>query len=107
MSLVPLWPFFHHGEKKMPPTRACCKGCVRHYMVEAKLWDLSDDLELDAIAKVVKREKITASFISCCLNFLNQCIYIEACTSVGSTRGEKSAFISHILGHRKPCIHAC
>src|ERR1700736_3151225 len=76
---------------KMPPTGAFCKGSVKHYMVESKLWDLSDDLKLDAIVKLVKGKKFTAgvSLISSCLNFLNHCIYIEACTSVGSTRGDK------------------
>jgi hypothetical protein len=30
----------------------------------------------------------------------------KACTSAGSIRGEKNAFIAHILGRNKVCIHA-
>ena len=69
-------------------------------MVESKLWDLSDDVKLDAIVKPVKGKKFTAgvSLISSCLNFLNHCIYIEACTSVGSTRGDKLSATSLAMG---------
>ena len=35
-------------------------------------------------------------------------IICEACASAGSVRGEKSAFIAHLLGrnNNKPCIYA-
>ena len=49
-------------------------------MTEAKLRDLSDDSELDAVAKAVKEKKLFTAgvlLISYCLNFLNQCIYIS------------------------------
>ena len=41
----------------MPPTiRYTVKVCVQHYATEAKLWDQSDDSELDAAASVVKEK---------------------------------------------------
>jgi hypothetical protein len=75
MSLNPLWPFFHRGEKQNASHhRAYCKGCVGHYMAEAKLRDPSDDSDLDAVAKAAKEKNLFiagASLISYCLNFLN------------------------------------
>ena len=57
MSPNPLWSFFHHGEKQNTSNyEAYCKGCVHHYVTEAKLQDQSDDSELDAAASVVKEK---------------------------------------------------
>ena len=57
MSLNPLWSFFHRGEKQNTSHyKAYCTGCVHHYVTEAKLWDQSDDSELDATASVVKEK---------------------------------------------------
>ena len=57
MLLNPLWSFFHRGEKQNTSHyKAYCKGCVHHYVTEAKLRDQSDDSELDATASVVKEK---------------------------------------------------
>jgi len=57
MSLNPLWPFFHCGDKQNNSHyKTYCKGCVQHYVIQAKLQDPSDDPKLDATAKVVKEK---------------------------------------------------
>ncbi|KAJ7784179.1 ribonuclease H-like domain-containing protein [Mycena metata] len=77
----PLAVFFHRGElqnKKMYYTY--CKACV---------------------AEELKRAGATSTT----LTQGNQA-FKDACTAVGSTRGEKNAWIAHILGGRIPCPYA-
>jgi hypothetical protein len=56
MSLNPFWPFFHCREKQNKcHYKSYSKGCVHHYVMEAKLQDVSDELEEpDAAAAVLK-----------------------------------------------------
>jgi hypothetical protein len=56
MSFNPLWPFFHHGEKQNKSHhKSYCKGCVHHYVMEAKLQEESNELEeLDVAVAVLK-----------------------------------------------------
>ncbi|KAJ7779844.1 ribonuclease H-like domain-containing protein [Mycena metata] len=77
----PLAVFFHRGElqnKKMYYTY--CKACV---------------------TEELKRAGATSTT----LTQGNQA-FKDACTTVGSTRGEKNAWIAHILGGRSPCPYA-
>ncbi|KAF9466987.1 ribonuclease H-like domain-containing protein [Collybia nuda] len=85
----PLWDYFHRGEKQNGTHfHTYCKGCVIHHQL---LQDDSEE-ELDAASQFNA----------------NQQKFQEACTAAGSTRGEKMAFIAHILGSRgiEPCAHA-
>ena len=111
MSLNPLWPFFHRGEKQNASHyRAYCKGCVGHYMAEAKLRDLSDDSELDAVAKVVKEKNLFtagALLISYCLNFLNQCTYISMYICRINQRREISIHWPHPWPWEAVCSRIC
>ena len=51
MSLNPLWPFFHRRDKQNNSHhKTYCKGCVQHYVTDAKL-QVPDDLELDAVGE--------------------------------------------------------
>src|ERR1700676_350724 len=68
MSLNPLWPFFHCRDKQNNSHhKTYCKGCIQHYVTDAKL-QVPNDPELDAAGIVVKEKNYFDA--GGCINFL-------------------------------------
>jgi len=103
MSATSLWPFFHRGEKQnLSHYTAFCKACVAHHKSILEKEELENGEELDAAEQLATEERIFKegkpnNTIPLCTLFL---ISFEACVLSGKTRGEKSAFVAHILGGR-------
>ncbi|KAJ7730528.1 ribonuclease H-like domain-containing protein [Mycena metata] len=87
MAENPLWDYFWHGAKQNSSMyMSYCKGCVA---VELQ--------KTGATASTLTQD--TAAFKAGEID-------VKACQAVGNTRGEKHAWIAHILGGKTPCPNA-
>ncbi|KZP16681.1 hypothetical protein FIBSPDRAFT_957763 [Athelia psychrophila] len=87
-----LWLFFHNSGVKQNAShwKVHCRSCVAYH--ERILEAATDDgLLLDAGTELLAK----------------QARFEAACKSAGSLRGEKSVFITHILGHEHSGNNAC
>ncbi|KZP27364.1 hypothetical protein FIBSPDRAFT_948639 [Athelia psychrophila] len=97
-NINPLWKFFHSTGVKQNTSHFIthCRACVHHYekILEDEADMAANGLILDAATELLAK----------------QARFEAACKSAGSQRGEKSIFISHILGNtrtkKSPCPHS-
>ncbi|KAF5343814.1 hypothetical protein D9758_016207 [Tetrapyrgos nigripes] len=96
VSTNPLWAFFHKGERKNSTQHETwCKACVKHYQ----------DLGAHTLEESIRNEDEATKYQR------REQAFIDACTMAGALRGEKTVFITHILGKRRsktcqPCPYA-
>jgi hypothetical protein len=106
-----LWRCFHKGEKQNASHySAYCKACVEHHKSDLETVELRRGEELDAAEQLATEERIFRD--GTVNNFLKYFAMIlirgKACRLTVKTRGEKSAFVAHILGGRgvPACLYA-
>jgi hypothetical protein len=109
--LASLWRLFHKGEKQnLVHFATYCKACVEHHTKQLLLEQGDDDLEMDDALQLERKKRIFKEGMQSSPElFSNHTTCLPACELTGSTRGERSAFIAHILGRRgtdKACPYA-
>jgi hypothetical protein len=93
----PLWDYFWRGAKQNSSMyMSYCKGCVAVEL--EKTGTVASTFMHDTA--VFKAGEISAK------GKYPKTDYLEACQAVGNTRGEKHAWIAHILGGKTPCPYA-
>jgi hypothetical protein len=93
----PLWDYFWRGAKQNSSMyMSYCKGCVAVEL--EKTGATASTLTQDTAA--FKAGEISAK------GKYPKTDYLKACQAVGNTRGEKHAWIAHILGGKTPCPYA-
>jgi hypothetical protein len=99
-SLALLWTFFHKGEKQnLTHYHTYCKGCVRHHtedlMAQEPLVTLDDAADLARQNRIFGQGALPSALFD---RLVVTDIHLPACINSQSIRGEKTAFVAHILG---------